>query len=140
MITTSKTALETAKAQLGVLLIDNVIKSAAIKQGVIPEAVDDVVLRAKGVYAIDEKGVPVPKGSDGKVIYGKDGTAPMSVEEWLASLKTTAKHLFQGARGSGAGGGDGGGGRGDTSKMTPAQKISAGLTNSANMPNQLSAT
>lgn len=135
----SNAALQKAQAQLGVLLIDNVIKSAAIKQGVIPEAVDDVVLRAKGVYSIDEKGVPIPKGSDGKVVYGKDGTAPMAVEEWLGSLKTSAKHLFQGARGSGAGGGDNGAGRGDMSKLTPAQKISAGLSNTAGMPNSLPA-
>lgn len=138
-VTTMKETLESANAvlttdlgkaqsQLHVLLIDNVVKSAAIQQGVIPEAVDDIVLRAKGVYVI-ENGVPVPK-VDGKVVYGKDGTSPMSVSEWLVSLKTTAKHLFMGSHGSGAGGGTQNG-RTDTTKLTPAQKISLGLNQGA---------
>lgn len=117
--------LSVANSKLEQLLIDNVIKTSAIKLGVIPEAVDDVVLRAKGVFRI-ENGLPIPKGSDGKVVYGKDGTSPMSVDEWLTGLKTSAKHLFQGSYGSGAGGGNRSGGA-DLSKLTPAQKIALGL-------------
>lgn len=125
-VTTLTTDLTSARKQLHVLLIDNVVKSAAIQHGVIPEAIDDVVLRAKGVYSI-ENGVPTPKDAEGKPIYGKDGKSLMSVAEWLGTLKTTARHLFLGARGSGAGGGDRGA-SGDTSKLTPTQKISLGLT------------
>jgi hypothetical protein len=125
-ITALTTDLTSARAQLHSLLIDNVIKSGAIQLGVIPAAVDDVVLRAKGVFTV-ENGVPTPKSPDGAVIYGKDGKAPMSVTEWLGTLKGSAAHLFHGSKGSGAGGGDRGAG-GSTANLTPAQKISQGLS------------
>lgn len=128
--TTLSTELSTTKRQLEVLLIDNVVKTAAIKLGVIPEAIDDVILRAKGTFAIEE-GTPVPK-SNGAVVYSKDGKTPMSVEEWLTSLKTTAKHLFLGSSGSGAGGGMSHG-RTNTANMTPAEKIALGLQSSSNL-------
>jgi hypothetical protein len=117
--------LTVANTRLEQLLIDNVVKTSAIKLGVIAEAVDDVVLRAKTMFRI-ENGQPVPKDADGKVIYGKDGSSPMSVDEWLTGLKTSARHLFLGSAGSGAGGGNRAGAP-DMSKLTPAQKISLGL-------------
>lgn len=126
---TEKTKLTTdltvANTRLEQLLIDNVVKTSAIRLGVIPEAVDDVVLRAKTMFRIDN-GQPVPKDAEGKVIYGKDGSSPMSVDEWLTGLKSSARHLFQGSSGSGAGGGNRNSAP-DMSKLTPAQKISLGL-------------
>ena len=118
--------LSQADAQLAVLLIDNVIKSAAIKNGVTSTAVDDVVLRAHSVFRM-ENGNAVPKDSKGQILYGKDGVTPMTADEWLIGLKKTAPHLFVGSRGSGAAGGTGTAGV-DLSKMTPAQKIAHGLS------------
>lgn len=133
-LTTSQTALEKAQNMLNTLLIDNVIKSAAIKNGVVPEAVDDVVLRAKAVYTVVD-GVPTPKDAAGQVIFGKDGKTPMPVEEWLVGLKGSAKHLFIGNSGSGAGGGNG------TGKLNPGassiDKISAGLSNMGSLQSAL---
>lgn len=116
-----------AKAQLAVLLIDNAVRIAAAKNGVVPTAIDDVVLRARSLYVVD-KGAPVPKNEKGEVVYGKDGTTPMPMDEWLLGLKKNAPHLFVGSQGSGAGGGRGNG-HVDTSKMTPAQKIQLGINN-----------
>jgi SpoVK/Ycf46/Vps4 family AAA+-type ATPase len=138
-VTTMKETLQTqidqltnqltgANSQLGVLLIDNVVKDAAIKAGVAPTAVDDVLLRARGVYSVVE-GKPVPKNAEGKVIYGTDGATPMPVNDWVTGLKKTAPHLFQGFKGGGAGGGDGNPPPGDWKDMTPAQKIALGLKN-----------
>src|SRR5574337_84483 len=134
----SNTELTKAQGQLHVLLIDNVVKSAAIKLGVLPEAVEDVVLRAKGVYVV-ENGVPTPKGADGKMIYGKDGSSPMGVEEWLMNLKNSARHLFVGSQGSGAGGGRGGPGKMDVTKMTPTEKIAYGLSQGVSSMSRLPA-
>lgn len=123
-----KTLTETATtqaAQLTTLLINNVVKDAAIKSGVVPTAVDDVVLRATTMFKI-ENGVPVAKNAKGEIVYGKDGKTPMSVPEWVVDLKKTAPHLFQGAVGSGAGGGHHVGGA-DTSKLSAVGKIAAGL-------------
>ena len=59
------------------------------------------------------------------VVYGKDGTSPMSVIDWTTGLKKQAPHLFQGSQGGGAQGS--GKGNVDTSKLTSAQKIAQGL-------------
>lgn len=124
--TTAETALAQAHQQLAVLMIDNSVRAEAIKLGVLPTAIDDVILRARALYQM-ENGVPVPK-AEGKILYGKDGTTPMPIGDWAVGLKKTAPHLFQGSSGSGAGGGDRPNGAIDVSKLTPAQKITYGLT------------
>lgn len=118
------TQLANANRQLETLMIDNVVRQVAAKAGVIPSAVDDVILRAKTTYVM-EKGVPVPK-VNGEIVYGKDGTTPMPIDEWMTKLRTEAGHLFQGSSGSGAGGGTAGG-RVDMSKMSALEKINYGL-------------
>lgn len=124
-IDTTTTQLTAAQAQLNKLLVDNVVKSAALKHGVLADAVDDVVLRAKNIYSVKD-GVPTPTNEKGEIIYSKDGKTPMPVEEWLADLKKTARHLFAGSTGGGAGGGHRTGAA-DLAAMSPAQKISMGL-------------
>lgn len=109
------------------LLIDNVVKSEGLKAGILPVAIDDLALRAGATFTLD-KGVPVMKDQAGNVVYGKDGTTPKSIGEWVTDLRKSAPHLFAGFNGSGAGGGRQGGGGVDMSKMTPAQKISLGIS------------
>jgi hypothetical protein len=92
---------------------------------VVDTALDDLVLRARSTYTLD-KGQPVPKNEKGEVIYGKDGTTPMSIDDWMTGLKKTAPHLFRGSSGSGANGGRNNG-QVDMSKLTPSQKISMGI-------------
>lgn len=117
-------AKQTMSRQLETLLIDNTVRDEAIKNGVIPSAVDDVLLRAKTVFTIKD-GEPVALDKDGKVIYGKDGTTPKKIGEWLAELKTTATHLFPGSSGVGTKG-SGGQGAG-SANLSSIGKISAGL-------------
>ena len=113
-----------AKRQLEALLIDNAVRDAAIKSGVQATAVDDVLLRAKATFQIKD-GNAVPVDAQGNVVYGKDGTSPMSVVDWTSGLKKQAPHLFQGSQGGGAQGS--GKGNVDTSKLSSAQKIAQGL-------------
>lgn len=122
--TTSET-LTKANSQLAVLMIDNAIRDHAMKAGIVTTAMDDVLLRARATYVM-ENGQAVPKGADGKIVYGKDGVTPMPMNEWITSLKKTAPHLFVGSSGSGAGGGRGNGVV-DLSKASPLEKINAGL-------------
>lgn len=78
--------------QLEGLLIDSAVRAAATESGVLPSAVDDVLLRAKSVFKIDEgKAVPY---KDDKIIYGKDGLNPMTVGDWTKNLAASAPHLF----------------------------------------------
>lgn len=113
-----------AQRQLESLLIDNAVRDAAVKSGVQPTAVDDVLLRAKATFKIKD-GNAVPVDAQGNVVYGKDGTSPMSVVDWTTGLKKQAPHLFQGSQGGGAQGS--GKGNVDTSKLSSAQKIAQGL-------------
>jgi len=113
-----------AQRQLESLLIDNAVRDAALKSGVQATAVDDVLLRAKATFKIKD-GSAVPVDAQGNVVYGKDGTSPMSVVDWTSGLKKQAPHLFQGSQGGGAQGS--GKGNVDTSKLSSAQKIAQGL-------------
>lgn len=126
-------ALQTANSglngQLNGLLIDGAVRSAAIEAKVRNVAVEDVVLRAKTTFKVVD-GKAVAHDGEGAVIYGKDGSNPLSTAEWIGGLKTTAPHLFEESKGGGAGGGDKKPGeqQKDTSNMSPLQKISAGMT------------
>lgn len=121
----AKNSGETASKQLAQLLVTDAVKSAGIANGVTPTALDDLTLRANAAFVV-ENGQPVMK-QDGKIVYGKDGQTPMTPTEWVIGLRKSAPHLFQGFNGSGAGGGTKHGVT-DMSKMTPLEKINAGLT------------
>ena len=120
-----KTRAESAESQLSVLMIDGAVRTEALKLGVAPTALDDVVLRARSTYRM-VNGVATPHNDKGEVIYGKDGKTPMGMNDWVEGLKKNAPHLFAGSQGGGAGGG-GRTGQVDLSKATAVQKISAGL-------------
>lgn len=116
--------LTTSNRQLETLLIDNAVREQAAKVGVVASAVDDVLLRAKTVFSVQD-GKPVAKDSDGKVIYGKDGTSTLAIGEWMGGLKEQAPHLFGQSSGSGANNRPGGAPNGQN--LTAAQKIAAGM-------------
>jgi hypothetical protein len=118
-------ALKVANRQLETLLIDNTVKSVAVQHGVLPTALDDLVLRAKTAFSIQD-GQPVMKDDKGQVVYGEDGVSPMSIDTWAKQLKTKAPHLFAGFQGSGANGARGGQGH-QSANMSPTDKIAAGL-------------
>lgn len=119
-----QTKYDTNQRQLETLLIDNEVRTVATKIGVAASAVDDVLLRAKTVFKIED-GKPVAKDAQGKVIYGKDGASSLAISDWATSLKESAPHLFMSSTGGGAGN-ERGGGQGGMPK-TAVGKISAGL-------------
>jgi hypothetical protein len=81
--------------------IDNALTLIATKKGVRPTALTDVILRARRVWHLED-GKPVPKDGD-KVIYGKDPSRPMPMDEWLDGLRTgDGAHLFEGSGGGGS--------------------------------------
>lgn len=119
----------TANEQLlSVAMIDNSVRAEAAKVGAYDTAFDDLVLRARSTFKLADMQVVAFDGK-GEKLYDKDGQSPLSVTSWLKDLKKSAPHLFKGMEGGGAGGSGGQSHTGDTSKMTPAQKISAGLAN-----------
>jgi len=84
------------------------IRAAAIKAGALPEATEDIILRARGTFKLSEDGEPVARDRDGEVIYGKDGKTPLSPLEWAESLRESATHLWPRAQGAGPTGDNGG--------------------------------
>jgi hypothetical protein len=89
------------EASYSEVVIDNGLKTAAIKHGVRDTAVDDVILRGKRVWRLKDN-KPLPLRDDGTVIMGKKATEPLTMEEWLEGLKPDAPHLFEPNKGMGS--------------------------------------
>lgn len=105
-------------------VLADAIREAGLKAGVLPTASDDLILRARGTFKVNDEGEAVAVDSDGNAILGKDGKTPLSPIEWAESLKDTAPHLFPAAEGTGGGGHKQGGGGGSLkrSEMTSQEK------------------
>ncbi len=84
------------------------IRAAALKAGALPEAAEDIILRARGTFKLSEDGEAIATNRDGEVIYSKDGSTPLSPLEWAESLRETATHLWPRAQGAGQTGDNGG--------------------------------
>jgi hypothetical protein len=105
-----KTRSETLDSKLSALMIDKDAISEFIAVDGLKEASEDVILRARMVFKV-ENGEVVARGSDGKILQGEKG--PLTIKEWAAGLKKTAPHLFPGSASAGGKGGKGGGGGGN---------------------------
>ncbi len=84
--------------QLGGLVVDGAIRDAAMKAGVRPTAVEDVLLRGRVVFRLQD-GKAVAFDGD-KPLFGKAGE-PLDVTEWVNGLADRAPHLFEPSRGAG---------------------------------------
>lgn len=78
------------------------VRGAALKAGALPEATDDIILRAKGVFSLNEEGEAVAVDESGQTIMGKDGKTPLTPLEWAESLRESAPHLWPRATGTNA--------------------------------------
>lgn len=85
-------------------VLNDAIRSAALKTSPLPSADEDILLRAKALFTLNDDGEAVAVDRDGHALLGKDGRTPLLLDEWLASLKETAPHLWPDAQGTGAGG------------------------------------
>ncbi|QAY93653.1 hypothetical protein [Pseudomonas sp. ACM7] len=78
------------------------VRGAALKAGALPEATDDIILRAKGVFSLNDEGEAVAVDESGQTILGKDGKTPLTPLEWAESLRESAPHLWPRATGTNA--------------------------------------
>lgn len=90
-------------------MVDRYITDAVLREenGVQSSALADIISRARGTFRVNEEGEVVAMKGDGVILYGADGTSPMTADEWIGSLKTQAPHFFKGNTGGSAGGNDG---------------------------------
>jgi len=93
---------EAAEKRLAVVMIDDAVRDAALKRGVIPSALPDVMARARGALRLVDGQVRVYDGEN--LVLGKDGVTPMISAEWVEALVSDAPHLFQANAGGGAAG------------------------------------
>ena len=94
--------LDAANSRLSALLIDEAVIAAATKRGLRPTAMPDVTARARATFRLVGN---VPQAFDGDVPrYGRDGTSPMTLAEWVDALVSDAPHLFEANAGGGAAG------------------------------------
>jgi hypothetical protein len=92
---------EAKAAKLAQRTLAGALRDAAIKAGALPEAMDDIVLRAGTTWQLNDDGEPVAMNGD-EVVLGKDGRTPLSPIEWAESLRETAPHLWPRAQGTNA--------------------------------------
>lgn len=105
------------------IVLSNKMTSEALKAGALPEALEDISLRAKGLFILNDDGEAVAVDQDGEPLLGKDGKTPLAPLEWVESLKDNAPHLFHRAEGTGGGGYKSGGVNYVRSKMTSDEKL-----------------
>ncbi len=101
-------------SKLSARTLAGAIRDAAIKAGALPEAMEDIVLRAGPTWRLSDDGDPVAMTGD-EVVLGKDGRTPLTPMEWAESLRETAPHLWPRAQGTNAPG-SGSGPRGGVNK------------------------
>lgn len=95
----------TYKRNLDTIAVDNaIIKAVTDIAQPKRNALEDIKLRAKTVWRVQENGDLIPMDGD-RVLYGKDGTAPMSPTEWAMNLTGIAPYLFEPSTGGGSQGG-----------------------------------
>ena len=114
--------------RLTAIQIDQAVVNEATKRGLRPTALTDITARARQTFKLVNG---VPQAFDGDVPrYGKDGTFPMTLAEWVDALVSDAPHLFEANAGSGAAG-SGGGAAGSASaraSRNPYRKETFNLT------------
>lgn len=87
--------------------VDRAITDVVLDEsiGVHPKAVSDILSRAYHVFNVGDDGTLKPMKGDA-ILYGADGTSPMTPKEWVRSLKDDAPYFFKNSGGGGSNGGD----------------------------------
>lgn len=94
-------------------VLDNHVRESATKAGVHPGAVDDVLLRARSMFSLDDDANPVQYQENSEdIVLGKDGKTPFNPSEWLEDMKEKAPHWFPANASGGGAGGDRGANKG----------------------------
>jgi hypothetical protein len=114
--------------RLTAIQIDQAVVIEATKRGLRPTALTDITARARQTFKLVNG---VPQAFDGDAPrFGKDGTSPMTLAEWVDALVSDAPHLFEANAGSGAAGSGGGAAGSASARATrnPYRKETFNLT------------
>lgn len=118
---------KTLKSQLSRAQVDKEFITAIgnPKSGALPEATDMILMLAYDTWGPNEDGTLVGKDREGKIMYGADGSTPMTPLEWLGKLREEKSYLFKQSQGGGSTGGNGKTGLSpaDIQKMDPIERM-----------------
>ena len=92
---------QSLQEQLAKLVIDNAVRDASTKAGVVDTAMDDILLRSKAIFSLKD-GKAVPTDASGNTIFGHGTSEPMTVNEWVNGQMDVAPHLFKTSSGGGS--------------------------------------
>jgi len=109
----------TLSHQLDSLLINNEVRAAASKHGILDTATDDVISRANSIYQVEDGKVVGYNGKD--KLYDKTGENLLGIDAWVEQLIKIAPHLFKNSQGTTLM--DGTRSQIDRGKMSSLQKI-----------------
>lgn len=119
---------EALKGEIKKINIDRAITGAVLngKSGALPEALPHILSEAYKVFVVESNGDIIPKNGDA-IIYGADGSSPMTSDEWLSKLSEKSPYLFKPSAGGGAAGAKdthtGGMSAAEFAKLKPQQKL-----------------
>lgn len=97
-------------------VIDDGLTKEALAQGVRAEALQDVVLRGRSVFSLDEAQLIEARDKEGKLAVTEDKKV-LTPKNWIKGLKETSPHYWPGSTGAGADSGVGGSDSDYTAKM-----------------------
>lgn len=109
------------KLQYEQKMIGDQLQDAAIKAGVRPEAIPDVMLRGRELYSLATDNTIEARDAKGNLVKNEDGNV-LTTSVWLEGLKKTSPHYWPSSEGSGASGGSGGSGGDISARLAAAAK------------------
>lgn len=110
--------VNSTQSELRAKVLETEVSTAIVDAGVVPEAKIDVQLRAERAFTYDpERKRFVMKDEDGGVVFGKDGSTPKTLREWIDDQKEVARHWFPPSQGGGLNGSRGPAGKTSLEKL-----------------------
>ena len=86
-------------------MLDDAMRAVAIKAGVVPGAINDVLRRAKELFTLGTDGTVEARTADNKLLKNEDGNV-VTPTVWVESLKPDSSHYWPSSEGAGAVGGN----------------------------------
>ncbi len=83
-------------------LINDALRTAAVKSGILPTAIEDVLLRGANVFSVGEEDAIEARGKDGELRKTSDGKAMLNPETFVEELRELCPHMWPGSKGAGA--------------------------------------
>jgi hypothetical protein len=117
-IANTKKAAEQRMETVRKLTLERELAEAAIKAGVQPTAVPDLLNRGRGVFQVSEDGKVTCVDGNGVAITETNGQ-PRTPASWVENLKGEAPHFFPPSSGAGSRGNNSTAGGGDSIVLAP---------------------